>query len=190
MFSAKNIHFDVAKRTRGPGCGGIGAMHPLARQSGLAKAIDYALHLLKVHKPYHESDHVPNIACNILAGGDCLDDLELLRNDEVYLDAQGAQRIPDPTTADQVWVGFACLSSNRAHWLPSPLRRRNPSSGPAPVASPRTQPPHVSTRAFRRPAAAGEVSRGGLSGTPSPARPTGGPAAVAVDSPLYTPKLL
>jgi hypothetical protein len=99
MFSASNIHYEVADRTRGLGCGGIGAMHRLARQSGLAKAIDDTLHLLKVHKPYHESDHVLNIAYNILAGGDCIEDIELLRNDEVYLDALGAQRIPDPTTA-------------------------------------------------------------------------------------------
>jgi hypothetical protein len=42
---------------------------------------------------------VLNIAYNILCGGDCLQDLETLRNDEVYLDALGAQRIPDPTTA-------------------------------------------------------------------------------------------
>ncbi|MCK6478532.1 MAG: transposase, partial [Phycisphaerales bacterium] len=39
------------------------------------------------------------IAYNSLCGGTCLDDLELRRNDEVYLDALGAQRIPDPTTA-------------------------------------------------------------------------------------------
>lgn len=40
-----------------------------------------------------------NIAFNILAGGRCLEDLELLRKDEGYLNALGAQRIPDPTTA-------------------------------------------------------------------------------------------
>jgi hypothetical protein len=55
--------------------------------------------VLKVHLPYHESDHVLNIAYNVLAGGDCLQDIELLRNDEAYLDALGASRIPDPTTA-------------------------------------------------------------------------------------------
>jgi len=49
--------------------------------------------------PYHESDHVLNIAYNLLCGGECLDDIELLRNNEAYLDALGAQRIPDPTTA-------------------------------------------------------------------------------------------
>jgi len=99
MFSATNIHYDLAERTRGLAYGGIGAMHLLARQSGLIGALDQKLHLLKRHLPYHESDHVLNIAYNILCHGDCLEDLERLRNDEVYLDALGAQRIPDPTTA-------------------------------------------------------------------------------------------
>jgi len=99
MFSAGNIHYELADRTRGLGPGGIGAMHMLARRTGLVEAIDRRLHLLKVHLPYHESDHVLNIAYNLLSGGTCLEDIELWRNDEVYLDALGAQRIPDPTTA-------------------------------------------------------------------------------------------
>ncbi len=99
MFTASNIHYELADKIRGLGAGGIGMMHLLARRTGLIGAIDRRLHLLKEHKPYHESDHVLNIAYNLLAGGDCLQDLELLRNDEVYLDALGAQRIPDPTTA-------------------------------------------------------------------------------------------
>ena len=99
MFTARNIHYELADRIRGLGPGGIGAMHLLARRTGLIDAIDRRLHLLKVHLPYHESDHVLNIAYNILAGGSCLEDIELWRNDEVYLDALGAQRIPDPTTA-------------------------------------------------------------------------------------------
>ena len=98
MFTARNIHYELAARSRGLGAGGIGAIHHLARHVGLIEAIDRRLHLLKVHLPYHESDHVLNIAYNILCGGDCLEDLELRRNDEVYLDALGAQRIPDPTT--------------------------------------------------------------------------------------------
>jgi hypothetical protein len=98
-MTARNIHYDIADRTRAIGCGGIGAMHLLARRVGLIDAIDRDLHLLKVHLPYHESDHVLNIAYNLLCGGDCLQDLETLRNDEVYLDALGATRVPDPTTA-------------------------------------------------------------------------------------------
>jgi len=34
-----------------------------------------------------------------LAGGHCLEDMELLRNDEAWLDALDAEIIPDPTTA-------------------------------------------------------------------------------------------
>jgi len=98
MFSAGNIHYEIADRTRGLAYGGIGGIQLLARQTGLAKAIDDKLKLLKRHLPYFESDHVLNIAYNMLCNGDCLEDLERLRNDEVYLDALGAQRISDPTT--------------------------------------------------------------------------------------------
>lgn len=99
MFTAKNIQYEMADRARAIDCGGIGAFHLLARNSGLIDAINKNLHLLKIHLPYHESDHVLNIAYNTLAGGTCLEDIELLRNDESYMDALGAQRIPDPTTA-------------------------------------------------------------------------------------------
>ena len=99
MFSARNIHYDISDRAQAIGVGGIGAVHLLAHKVGLVDAIDNALHLLKVHLPYHESDHVLNIAYNVMCGHDCLQDLELLRNDEVYLNALGASRIPDPTTA-------------------------------------------------------------------------------------------
>ena len=99
MFTARNIQYEVAERGRGLSAGGIGRMHLLARRMGLIDSIDRRLELLKVHQPYHASDHVLNIAYNILAGGERMEHLERLRNDEVYRDALGAQRIPDPTTA-------------------------------------------------------------------------------------------
>ena len=99
MLSASNIHYELAERTRALGPGGIGGMHLLAQRTGLRDAIDEHLHLLKVHLPYQESDHVLDMAYNLLCGGHYLKDIELRRNDEVYLDALGAQRIPDPTTA-------------------------------------------------------------------------------------------
>ena len=99
IFTAANIHYEIADRTRGLAHGGIGAIHLLARRIGLIDAINDKLHLLKIHLPYHESDHVLNLAYNALCDGTCLQDLELRRQDEVYLDALGAQRIPDPTTA-------------------------------------------------------------------------------------------
>jgi hypothetical protein len=99
MITATNIQYELADRVQGLACGGIGAMLLLARKSGLIGAIDARLHLLKRHQPYHESDHVLNIAFNILAGGQRIEHIELRRNDEVYLNALGAVRIPDPTTA-------------------------------------------------------------------------------------------
>jgi len=99
MMAASNIHYEIADRTRAISPGGIGAIHLLARKLGLIDDIDQDLHLLKRHMPYFESDHVLNIAYNLLAGGQRLEHLEVRRNDEVYLDALGAERIPDPTTA-------------------------------------------------------------------------------------------
>ena len=99
MMAASNIHYEISERVRGIAPGGIGAIHLLAQKIGLVEDIDQQLHLLKRHLPYHESDHVLNIAYNPLAGGQSLEHLEVRRNDEVYLDALGAERIPDPTTA-------------------------------------------------------------------------------------------
>jgi hypothetical protein len=99
MYRARNIQYEHSDRVRGLASGGIGAMHRLAQHTGLADAINARVEVLKVHLPYHESDHVLGIAYNVLCGGTCLQDIERRRQDEVYLDALGAQRIPDPTTA-------------------------------------------------------------------------------------------
>lgn len=99
MYRARNIQYEHSDRVRGLASGGIGAMHRLAQHVGLVAAIDRQVEVLKVALPYHESDHVLGIAYNVLCGGTCLQDIELRRQDEVYLDALGAQRIPDPTTA-------------------------------------------------------------------------------------------
>jgi len=108
MFTASTIHYEISDRIRGITHGGIGALHLLARKLGLIERIDQRLHLLKIHLPYHESDHVLNIAYNVLCDGTCLQDLELRRQDENFLDALGARRIPDPTTA-----GDFCRRFNR-----------------------------------------------------------------------------
>jgi hypothetical protein len=99
QFKASNIHYEASSKIGAISCGGIGAIHLLAKRIGLVEAIDERLQLLKIHFPYQDSDHVLNIAYNPLCGGTCLQDLELRRNDENYLNALGTRRIPDPTTA-------------------------------------------------------------------------------------------
>lgn len=99
MFKGSNIHYEMAERVQAANCGGIGAVHLMVQRLGLVEDIDRNLKLLKVHLPYHESDHVLNIAYNILAGGVRLEDIEQRRQDENFLNGLDAQRIPDPTTA-------------------------------------------------------------------------------------------
>src|SRR4030067_1180051 len=99
MYRASNIQYEHSERVRGLASGGIGAMHRLAQHTGLVEAIDQHVQVLKVALPYHETDHVLGIAYNVLCGGTGLQDIEQRRQDEVFLDALGAQRIPDPTTA-------------------------------------------------------------------------------------------
>jgi hypothetical protein len=99
MMTASNIHYEISDRIKAISPGGLGAIHLMAQKLGLVQDLNDNLHLLKRHQPYFESDHVLNIAYNLLAGGSRIEHLEVRRNDEVYLDALGATRIPDPTTA-------------------------------------------------------------------------------------------
>lgn len=99
VLQGSNVKFAMSERHNGTAYGGVAVVHQLVRELGLAQAIDDRLELLKWHKPYHESDHVLNFAYNALCDGDCLEDMELRRHDEAYLDGLGARRTPDPTTA-------------------------------------------------------------------------------------------
>ncbi len=124
----------------------------LVRRLGSAQAIDERLQLFKVHLPYHESDHVLNLAYNARL---CVEDLELRRQDEAYLDLTGCRRIPDPTTAGdflpplhraptcaarglrrarQVWSEqppeFFAEAADRSRWNPGGNRGRGARRGP------------------------------------------------------------
>jgi hypothetical protein len=99
MFKRANRVYEMAERTKGVKCGGIGAMATMVEGLGLPDRINQWVKVLKRHLPYHESDHVLNMVYNIFSGGTCLEDIELGRNDENYMDALSAEVIPDPTTA-------------------------------------------------------------------------------------------
>jgi Transposase DDE domain group 1 len=124
QFTASNIHYEVSDKVSAINCGGIGVFHVLARRYGLIDAIDRHLHLLKLHLPYHESDHVLNLAYNALCGGVCLQDIELRRNDENFLNALGTRRIPDPTTAGDFCRRFAARDVETLIDIINDTRRR------------------------------------------------------------------
>jgi hypothetical protein len=99
MMTAGNIHYEMGEKAQGMSYGGIGAIHQMVGRVGLADDINQQVPLLKLNLPYWESDHVLNITYNVLLGGVRLEDIELRRNDEVFLNALDVERIPDPTTS-------------------------------------------------------------------------------------------
>ena len=131
-LTTQRIHYEMAERTQAVACGGIGVIHQLVQSVGLARRIDEGLGILKCARPYQDSDHVLNIAYNVLCGGKVLDDIEVRRNDAAFLDALGARTIPDPTTAgdfcrrfdgDGVWQLMGIINEVRVQvWQQQPAR--------------------------------------------------------------------
>jgi hypothetical protein len=99
MLTSGEIAYEVGGNIDAMPFGGIAAVHRMVTKLGLPEQIDEGLQLLKVHLPYHESDHVLNLAYNVLCAGTRLEDIERLRHDTAYMNALGAELIPDPTTA-------------------------------------------------------------------------------------------
>lgn len=86
----------------------------LVTKLGLAERINEQVPLLKVHLPYHESDHVLNLAYNVICGGTRLEDIERLRHETAYMNAVGPDLIPDPTTAGDFCRRFASRPNSYA----------------------------------------------------------------------------
>ena len=107
MFGAGPVAYEIGGNVDATCYGGIAAVHRLVTKLGLPGLINEQVPLLKVHLPYHESDHVLNLAYNVLYGGTRLEDIERLRHDTAYMNAVGADVIPDPTTAGDFCRRFA-----------------------------------------------------------------------------------
>jgi hypothetical protein len=93
------LHLEVADRSTVTPYGGLALASAFLRRFRVAQAIDERVHVLKIHLPFHESDHVLAQALNLYVGGECLEDQAALQHDEGVLRMLGACRIPDPTTA-------------------------------------------------------------------------------------------
>ena len=65
-----------------------------------------------------------NIRVLELCGGTCLEDLELRRQDEAYLNLLGAQRIPDPTTAGDFCRRFSEHDLTQLHAAFDAVRKK------------------------------------------------------------------
>lgn len=115
VIDVGSVKYELADKVRGVANGGVGLMLRVAREVGLVEALDRRVQLLKRHVPYHESDHVLNFAINAWCDATCLQDMELRRNDEVFLDSIGADALPDPTTAGDFCRRFDESSLRNLH---------------------------------------------------------------------------
>jgi hypothetical protein len=117
MITPPAIQIGLADRVQATNAGGLGVIQQMVKQLGLTESINRICPIFKMHLPNSKADHVLNIAWNLLAGGTCLEHLELRRKDEAYLNALGAERNPDPTTAGDfsrrfgIWDIFALQES-------------------------------------------------------------------------------
>ena len=94
-----NLVYELGEKVRAIAAGGIGLVEQLVDAIGLRARLDERVHVFTRHRPYHESDHILTMTYNVLTGGQALEDIDRLRNDVTFLDAVGARRLPDPTTA-------------------------------------------------------------------------------------------
>lgn len=115
MLAGRNVRYELSEKCRGTAYGGMAAMHRFAQRIGLVAAIDRNLHIFKKRSPYHESDHVLNLAYNALCGATALQDIETRRNDEQFLESIGAERIPDPTTSGDFCRRFESHHIDQLH---------------------------------------------------------------------------
>ncbi len=114
------LHVEIAERSTVTPYGGLALATALLKRFRVAQEIDERVHVLNIHLPFHESDHVLAQALSLYVGGECLEDQAALQHDEGALRMLGACRIPDPTTAGDFLRRFeehrnpAALSGLRA----------------------------------------------------------------------------
>jgi len=98
QLSTAPVQFELGEKTQAIAHGGLALIHQISVQSGLVSGLN-AVPVFKFRLPYHESDHLLNLAYNLLCGGRAIEHIEYRRNDPTYLDMLGTHSIPDPTTA-------------------------------------------------------------------------------------------
>lgn len=78
---------------------GLSLFYAMAETLKIPKSLDDHVQVKQRDSGYPESEHILALAANAFVGGDFLDDLEALREDDAIKMAIGRKEIPDPTTA-------------------------------------------------------------------------------------------
>jgi len=99
VFRNRRFRIEVDHRDNSTPYGGVALAHRLAAQLELDKQINRRVGLLKINRPYFESDHILTHVYNQYVGGQCIEDIANLQHSEAVKSLLGACRIPDPSTA-------------------------------------------------------------------------------------------
>ena len=99
VFANRQVRLRLEQRGEVTPYGGLALAHDLVMRLERDKDLNRSLPLLKLHLPYHESDHLLTHTYNLFVGGGCLEDIAHLQHSEAIKHLLGACRVPDPTTA-------------------------------------------------------------------------------------------
>ena len=99
VFRQRQVRVRIHERGDITSYGGLCLAHGLVTRLNLDQLINRHVHLLKIHLPYYESDHLLTHVYNLYVGGRCIEDIGHLQHSEAIKRLLGACRIPDPTTA-------------------------------------------------------------------------------------------
>jgi hypothetical protein len=99
VFPHRRVQLRTQQRGQITPYGGLSLAHDQAMRLGIDRDINRSIHLLKIHLPYTESDHILTHVYNLYTGGQCIEDIANLQHSQAIKHLLGACRIPDPTTA-------------------------------------------------------------------------------------------
>ena len=103
---------------------GIVLLRELAERLGVASLLDEGLHVKERERGYSEADSILSLCWNLILGGDCLSDLDVLRGDPGTRQLLGVETILAPTTAGEFLRKFNLGDITRLRTLLGELAQR------------------------------------------------------------------
>lgn len=110
---------------------GVVLVHELARHLGVEQIVDEELHVKQRERGYREGQAIGGLVYNLLLGGDCLSDLEVLRGDPGTQELLAQEAVLAPRTAREFLQKFDLGDMRDLHRVnlrvPQRVRAQQPS---------------------------------------------------------------
>ena len=116
-----NVCFEAATLSNHAG---IVLLRELSERLGVASLLDTQLHVKERERGYSEAESILSLCWNLILGGDCLSDLDVLRGDPGTRQLLGVETILAPTTAGEFLRKFTLGDITRLRSLLGELAGR------------------------------------------------------------------